>query len=116
VDIDLDGDVDLVLNNFRQPPRVLENVQRTGNRWIRLRLAGGGKNRMAIGATVTIRAGEVTILRQQVTGRGYIAQADPAIHAGVAGAATVDVSVRWPDGTTTEHPDLASGREHRLGR
>jgi hypothetical protein len=116
VDLDLDGDVDLVVNNFRQAPRVLENVQKAPGRWIRLRLAGSGKNPLAIGAQVSIRAGETTILRQLVTGRGYLGQADPAIHAGLGAARTVDVTITWPDGTKSEHPKLASNREHRLSQ
>ncbi|HUS67839.1 MAG TPA: CRTAC1 family protein [Kofleriaceae bacterium] len=114
VDLDLDGDVDLVVNNFRQAPRVLENVQKRPGRWIRLRLAGGGKNPRAIGAQVSIRAGGRTILRQLVTGRGYLGQADPAIHVGLGAARTVDVTVTWPDGSKTEHKALAANREHAL--
>ena len=114
VDLDLDGDVDLVVNNFRQPPRVLENVQKQPGRWIRLRLTGTGKNPRAIGAQVSIRAGERTIIRQLVTGRGYLGQADPALHAGLGAARTVDVTVTWPDGSTSEHKGLASNREHAL--
>jgi hypothetical protein len=83
-------------------------------RWLRLRLQGSGKNSHAIGAELLIQAGEHKILRQMVTGRGYLAQADPAIHAGVGEAKVVDVSVRWPDGKTTEHKRLTTNREHRL--
>jgi hypothetical protein len=114
VDLDRDGDVDLLVNNFRQPPRVFENTQKGTGRWLRLRLQGSGKNSRAIGAQLLIQAGERKILRQMVTGRGYLAQADPAIHAGVGDAKAVDVTVRWPDGTTTEHKRLTTNREHRL--
>ena len=110
VDFDLDGDVDLVVNNFRQPPRVLVNSQSSKNGFVQLRLAGKGKNPRAFGATVTITAGAKTILRQVSGGRGYLSQADALVTAGVGDAKTVDVVIRWPDGTQSKHAALPTGK------
>jgi hypothetical protein len=115
VDLDLDGDVDLVINNFRQPPRILENVQKRGNRWIKLAVAGEGKNSQAVGALVTIRLPDgTTVLRHVVTGRGYLGQADPILTAGLGKATAVDVDVRWPSGKTRRFTGLAAGKLHKL--
>jgi hypothetical protein len=110
VDLDLDGDIDLVVNNFRQPPRVLMNVQTSKNQFVQLRLVGKGKNPRALGATVTIKAGGKTLMRQVTGGRGYLSQGDTLVTAGVAGAKTADVEIRWPDGTQSKHPGLATGK------
>jgi enediyne biosynthesis protein E4 len=114
VDFDLDGDVDLVVNNFRQPPRVLVNAQASKNQFVQLRLAGKGKNPRALGATITITAGGKSILRHVSGGRGYLSQADTLVTAGVGDAKTVDVTIRWPDGAQTKHAGLATGKRHVL--
>lgn len=114
VDIDLDGDVDLVTNQFRQPPRVLLNTAPAKNRWIRLRLVGRAKNPKAIGATVEIRAGGRTVLRQVSGGRGYLSQSAAHVLAGLGDAREATVSVHWPDGTRSEHAGLGANEEHTL--
>jgi hypothetical protein len=91
---------------------VLLNQQASGNKYVQLELAGKGKNPLAFGATVTITANGKPILRQMSGGRGYLSQGDVAITAGVGKAATVDVTVRWPDGTTTKHDKLATNKRH----
>jgi hypothetical protein len=114
IDLDLDGDIDLVVNNFRQPPRVLLNTQRSGNRYIQLSLVGKGKNPRAFGATATIMVEGKPVLRQLSGGRGYLSQGDIAITAGVGKAAAVDVELRWPDGTKTRHANLGTNKRHIL--
>ncbi|MCW5803023.1 MAG: CRTAC1 family protein [Deltaproteobacteria bacterium] len=116
VDLDLDGDVDLVVNSFRQPPRVLLNQQKGTNHWIHVKLAGKGKNTQAIGAQVTIKAGAKTILRQVSGGRGYLGQTDTLVVAGTGAAKTVDLEIRWPDGTRTEHKGLAANQRHKIAQ
>jgi hypothetical protein len=113
IDIDLDGDIDLVVNNFRQPPRVLVNQQRAGNNYVQFELVGKGKkNPLAFGATATIKAGGKTLLRQLSGGRGYLSQGDIALTAGVGKATTVDISIRWPDGSVSEHAKVQVNKRH----
>jgi hypothetical protein len=113
-DADLDGDLDLVVNNFGQPPRLLENIQGAKNRALRLRLRGGGKNTRAVGAVVEIKTGK-TVQRRQVTcGLGYLGQDDEVLHVGIGKHTAADVTVTWPNGTKTEHRRLGSGAVHTL--
>jgi hypothetical protein len=114
VDIDLDGDLDLVANQFRQPPRVLVNQQKAGNQFVQLKLTGKGKNRFAVGATVKITANGKTFLRQVTGGRGYLSQADTIVTAGVGQAKVVDVDIVWPDGSKSHHAALPTGKRHAI--
>lgn len=114
VDIDNDGDLDLLTNNFRQAPRVLVNEQRTSNTWLRLQLHGKGKNPQAIGARVQIRAGDKSIMRQLSAGRGYLSQGSKLISVGLGSARQADVTVYWPDGSTSEAKGLTANTVHRI--
>src|SRR2546426_801604 len=54
IDIDNDGDLDLVIENYLQPVRLLVNRGTPGNHWLELKLVGagparGGSNRSALG-------------------------------------------------------------------
>jgi hypothetical protein len=117
IDLDLDGDIDLVVNNFRQPPRVLINQQTSKHNFVQLRLSTKkGKNPNALGATVKIQANGKTILRQVSGGRGYISQGDTLVTAGLKDAKTADITIRWPDGTESKHPGLAANKRHAIAQ
>tara|TARA_R110002096_G_scaffold408076_1_gene607097 strand:- start:9643 stop:12753 length:3111 start_codon:yes stop_codon:yes gene_type:complete len=116
VDIDNDGDLDIVANNFRQGPRVLRNNQRSANRWVRLALQAKGKNPKALGARVVVSAGKLSQMRQSSGGRGYLSQASSVLSLGVGSAKTVDVEVFWPDGTTSKATGLATNKQHALAQ
>jgi hypothetical protein len=114
VDIDLDGDLDLVTNQFHQSPRVLENRQRSGNRWLKLWLRGKAPNTGAVGAVVTVKVGDKTMRRQVTCGRGYLSQADGSISLGTGDAKTVDATIRWPDGREQKLSGLATNKIHEI--
>ncbi|MBL4633892.1 MAG: CRTAC1 family protein, partial [Kofleriaceae bacterium] len=114
LDFDNDGDLDIVVNNFRQPPRLLENVQHSGNRWLRIALKGKGNNPYAIGAKVEIRFDGKTVLRQVAGGRGYLSQDSSTLSIGLGKAKLADLKVFWPDGSTSEHKGLRSDALHRI--
>jgi hypothetical protein len=99
VDLDNDGDKDLVVNNINQPAFVYRNETSAGNSYIRFRFAGAGKNTFGIGCKVEIRCGDLLQQQELQTTKGYQSSAEPILSFGTGNHATIDeVSVTWPDG------------------
>ncbi len=98
-DIDNDGSLDVVLMGNGGPARLLRNEGGTGNHWVRLVLKGDGKkvNTSAIGAVVTLYAGDTVQHRQVASGRGYLSQSELPLTFGLGKASTIDkIEIRWP--------------------
>jgi hypothetical protein len=58
-DLDRDGDLDIVINNYGSATRLLMNKDGQQRNWLRLRVAGPGRVRNAIGAIATLQANAV---------------------------------------------------------
>jgi len=118
-DIDGDGDLDCVITASGGPPRLLRNDQALGRHWLRLELVGTGHNPEAIGAVVALRRpGDAGVQVRRVSPtRGYQSQSELPVTFGLGdNPATGTVTIRWPDGGTTEHVDLAPDRLHVIRR
>jgi hypothetical protein len=102
-DFDRDGDLDLVVNNFRQPMKLLRNVQATMNHFLALRLRmPGSKNTRAIGARVEVTADGLRAVRQVTAGGMYLGQDDDTLVIGIGRASKAEVAVTWPIGKPGE--------------
>ena len=104
-DLDNDGDVDVVILNSRREPTILRNESvRTATapaRWLGLRLAGTKSNRDGIGAKVKVIAGNLTLVEEVRSGRGYQSDYGRQLHFGLGTRDKVDrIEVRWPGGRT----------------
>jgi hypothetical protein len=105
-DLDRDGDLDLLLNNYGGPVRLLMNQEGAQRNWLRLRVAGGGRMRDAIGASATLVArgakGQSLPLQWREVlcgGNSFLAQHETTLHFGLGNATGVaSVEVRWPAG------------------
>lgn len=110
-DYDNDGRVDVVIVDEEGPVQLLHNEDRSGNRWLGVRLVGVRSNRDGIGARVRVTAdGRTTVRDQQLCG-GYISGHDPRLHFGLGRAARVErVEVRWPSGRVDTVKDVSPDR------
>ncbi|HMH23234.1 MAG TPA: VCBS repeat-containing protein [Puia sp.] len=113
VDLDNDGDLDLVVNNINQPAFVYENraSQKTNNHYLQIKLTGAGGNTQGIGAKVTLlNKGKKQYLEQQPT-RGYQSTVTPILHFGLGQDVTVDtLRVVWPGGREQVLTDVRAGQ------
>ena len=110
-DFDNDGSVDVLVNNVHDTPDLYRLRADPSNHWITLRLVGKRSNRDAIGARVTLAAGELRLV-DEVRGAGsYISQNDLRVHFGLGKAERVEkVTVRWPAGGEESWSGLKADR------
>jgi enediyne biosynthesis protein E4 len=108
-DIDGDGDLDVLLTTSGGPVHLYRNEGGDMNHWIRLKLVGRTSNRDALGAKVTVTAGDLTARRQLFPAKGYLSSSELPLTFGLGKAATANsVSITWPSGKVSEFKNLAS--------
>ena len=102
-DLDQDGDLDIVTNDFNSEPQVLVSdlAQRRAVHWLGVSLVGTSSNRDGLGAAVRVSAGGRVLTQWNDGKSGYLAQSAMPLYFGLGDAATVDrVEVTWPSGRT----------------
>ncbi|HJP86790.1 MAG TPA: FG-GAP-like repeat-containing protein, partial [Gemmatimonadaceae bacterium] len=101
-DLDGDGALDLVVNNVNDEAFVYRNNARAlvrDNRYLQLKLDGEGDNRFAVGARVTVQAGNQTLYQEESPTRGFQSSVDYILTFGLGKIDTAaSVMVDWPDG------------------
>ena len=100
-DIDNDGDLDLVTNDFNSEPQVLVSdlAERKPIRWLKIVLTGTVSNRDGLGATVRVRAGGQVYTRFNDGKSGYLSQSALPLYFGLGEAKSIGrIEVDWPSG------------------
>jgi len=102
LDLDGDGDLDIVTNEFNAAPQVLVSdlAQRHQVHFLKVRLRGTHSNREGLGAQVTVVLPDGRRMLKVLDGKsGYLSQSDLPLYFGLADAddATA-IDVRWPSG------------------
>jgi enediyne biosynthesis protein E4 len=100
-DLDNDGDLDIVTNDFNAEPQVLisDLAQRRQIHWLKVVLNGTVSNRNGLGATVRVRAGGQVYTKYNDGKSGYLSQSVLPLYFGLGDAAKIDrVEVDWPSG------------------
>jgi hypothetical protein len=114
-DTDNDGDVDILVNNNGGPAMLLRNDAGRRNHWLRLRLVGRPPNRFAVGARVTLTAGDLRQVRELRAGHSYASASDLRLHFGLGSHLQADrIVVRWPGGRQADLRSVPADREVTL--
>ncbi len=83
------------------------------NNWLKINLTGVLSNRLALGATVTVKTGDKTYFRHLNGGGGgeLYSQGYTPIHFGLGSAAVVDsIIIKWPSGLIKKIENIASNQ------
>jgi hypothetical protein len=117
LDLENDGDLDVVVNNFNEPAVVLENHSESlKNQWLKIALVGDpskGSNRDAIGARITVTTPSGNrIWREVQSATGYLSSHPKQQHVGLGRDSVADVTVVWPGGETSVYRGLAARKVH----
>lgn len=121
LDLDADGDLDMVLNNYHEPAVVLRNnSERLGHRWLTIKLVGDPEQqttRDAIGARLVLTLSNgTTVWREIHGGVGYLTMHPKEQYFGLGDSYTADVTVHWPSGEKLRFADLKANNRYVINQ
>lgn len=117
VDFNRDGFLDLISRDLWGPARIhMSRCDASG--WLMVQLKQEGPNPFAIGAKLTITAGEHTHTRFIEAGSSSVSSGGPPVaHVGLGAVDVIDrIEVRWPDGARSLVEDVQARARVRLTR
>ena len=114
VDLDRDGDLDAVVNNFQEEASVHENTGTEGHA-VAVRLVGTRSNRQGIGARVELTTASGTMVREAWLSRGYLSGQEPWLHFGTGAETRIrELTVLWPSGARQSFTDIPTDRVYTI--
>ncbi|MEO9031817.1 MAG: VCBS repeat-containing protein [Ginsengibacter sp.] len=103
VDLDNDGDLDLVVNNMNQEAFILKNeirqsINDSTNNFLSIQLQGPSNNPTGLGCKVTLHDKADEQFLEESPVRGFSSSVDNRLHFGIGNIKTIDsLKVEWPD-------------------
>jgi hypothetical protein len=110
-DFDDDGDVDIAILNSGQRPTLLKNDSPSLGHWLQVRLQGTNTNRDGVGARVKVQAGDLALIDEIHSGRGYQSHYGTRLHFGLGDRDKIDqIEIQWPGGEVEVFKDIQADR------
>ncbi len=113
-DLDLDGDLDVVIVNSNDLAEAYENVGPANGRWLQVELLGSKSERNGIGARLELAAGGKTQIRDVRTASSFQSQNALAAHFGLGGNDAGKMTVKWPGGKVQVLMQVPADRRLRI--
>ncbi|PYV79182.1 MAG: CRTAC1 family protein [Acidobacteria bacterium] len=110
-----DGRLEIVIENLKGGPMILQPQGGPANHWISFALEGTKSNRLALNARVKAIAGDLVQTSEVLSGGSYLSQNDLRLHFGLGSKDHVDrVEIFWPDGKMEVRSNLAADRFYTI--
>jgi enediyne biosynthesis protein E4 len=118
-DIDNDGDLDILLNNYHGAAVVYRNnSQQMGNNWLKVKLVGDPAQKCnldAIGARVVAFKNDRQVAWRELRGGdGYLCMNPKTQHMGLGKEQHVDLKVFWPNGKVSNFKDVSANKKYQI--
>lgn len=101
VDFDLDGDLDIIINNVDMEASLYENLsnQKSNNHYLEVSLESTSKSQTVYGSKIYIFMNDEQQMIEFTPYRGYLSSVGDIIHFGLGEYSKVDsLKVQWPNG------------------
>jgi hypothetical protein len=111
VDLDNDGDLEIVLNNLDDHAVIFENFSSDHANFLSMRFKGAEKNKSGLGVKVTLTANGMDQFEEMTLTRGFQSSVAPELHFGIGKAEKADkIKIVWPDGKSQILLDVAKNQ------
>jgi hypothetical protein len=101
VDLNNDGQLDLVVVNRGAPLEVHQNTSNAGN-WVLVDVSQNLSNHAAVGGFIEMRTPSGLQTREITIGGGHAGGTSGLHHFGLGPAEAVELRMIWPDGSTSD--------------
>lgn len=112
-DLDLDGDLDLVVNNINEEAFIYRNntTERQGGNYLRIQLKTSNNSNI-YGSRINLLSNDSLLQMVELTNnRGYMSKSEDIAHFGLGDTAKVDkIEVVWPNGNTSILTNIKANR------
>ncbi|EOZ95768.1 hypothetical protein A33Q_3130 [Indibacter alkaliphilus LW1] len=98
VDLDNDGNLDLIVSNINQPASIFRNTGNETKNFLKIQLKGEHENTAGIGSKVFVYTNSNLLYQEQMPIRGFQSSVSQTLHFGLGGSKIDSVKVVWPTG------------------